>query len=148
MWALGFQQPTHLSFDFQAKRLFLLDSAQKTQVIDLVERGKNYGGATTEGGNCSATKCDTSTSTRPIYSNAGPVIGGFVYTSDMRQGLKGSYVFAEGTSMTLSKLTYEGSAWKSSVVAPLPASVAALGKNERGDIYVATRDGAVSTVTP
>ena len=148
VWALGFQQPRYLSFDFSTKRLFVVDSSPKTQEIDLVERGKNYGWDILAGGDCLGTKCDSSALTRPIYSHEGPSVGGFLYSNDLHQQLKGSYIFADTGSRTISKLTNIGGEWKSSVLTHVQAPVVALGQSVGGDVYVATEDGSIAILAP
>ena len=148
VWASGFQQPKHLSFDVKTKHLFLVDSGKDVQEIDLVERGKNYGWSIVEGSECSSPKCATSSLTRPIYSYHGSAVGGFIYSGDLHKDLKGSYIFADTTSKILYKLTNSGTEWKSSPLGSSKSPLVALGQGPAGAIYAAMQDGTIATVEP
>jgi len=150
VWALGFQQPHHMSFDAPSKRLFLIDSGREIQEINVVERGKNYGWSTLEGGECASAKCDVSTYTPPIFSYKsaaqGHGVGGFVYNGSNHPTLKGSYLFADSSMKTIYALSQSGSEWKKRDVATSTFQVTAIGPGGDGEIYVATADGTVSTL--
>lgn len=148
VWALGFQQPKHLSFDPQTKRLFLIDTGKDVQEIDLVERGKNYGWSSVEGSQCVAPSCDTSSLTPPLYSYHGVAVGGFAYSGDLHKELKGSYIFADTSSKTLFKLTGSGTEWKNSPVTSSPTAIVALGQGQQGEIYAAMQDGTIASLVP
>lgn len=148
VWAIGLQQPKHLSFDFQTKRLFLLDSGREIQEIDLVERGKNYGWNITEGGECLASKCDSHTLSRPLFAYSGSAVGGCIYTGETHPDLKGSYIFADTPSKTVYTLTSSGGTWTRSSVAQAQSPIVALGQGPRGEILVATQDGSIATLAP
>jgi glucose/arabinose dehydrogenase len=148
VWASGFQQPEHLSFDQQTKRLFLIDSGRNTQEIDLVERGKNYGWNITEGEECIAPKCDSSALTRPLFSYNGSAVGGFIYTGDTHKSLQGAYIFADTQTKTIYKLASSGATWSRSSVAQAQSPIVALGQSSAGEILVATEEGSLSTLIP
>lgn len=148
VWALGFQQPTHLSFDPPTKRLFLVDSGREVQEIDIVERGKNYGWGILEGGDCKGAKCAPSASTPPLYTYKGSAVGGFVYNGDTHQSLKGAYIFADAPSRTLYKLSYQGGEWRSAALAQAQSPITALNQAPDGQIYVATNDGTIAILEP
>jgi glucose/arabinose dehydrogenase len=148
VWAIGFQQPKHLSFDLQTKRLFVLDSGRDIQEIDLVERGKNYGWNITEGGECFTSKCDPSTLTRPLFAYSGSAVGGFVYTGDAHRSLKGSYIFADIPSKTLYSLNSSAGTWTRSSIARAQSPLVALGPGAGGAILVATQEGSIANLVP
>lgn len=148
VWATGFQQPKHLSFDLQTKRLFLLDAGRNTQEIDLVERGKNYGWSSMEGEECLISKCDLSAFARPLYSYSGSAVGGFIYTGDTLKGLRGSYIFADTASKTVYKLSSSGGAWTRSTVAQAQFPIVALAQGSAGEVLLATHDGSISVLVP
>ena len=148
VWAVGFQQPRHMSFDTLTKKLFLVDSGRETQEIDLVERGKNYGWPALEGNQCVSAKCNVSSYTPPLFSYRGAPhshpVGGFVYNGSNHPSLKGSYLFADSSTKTLSALTQSGSEWKRRDIAISASPVVAIGAAGDGEVYVATADGTVS----
>lgn len=146
VWASGFQQPSHLSFDPQTKHLFLIDSGLAVQEIDLVERGKNYGWSITEGSQCSTTECNASSLTRPLYAYRGNAVGGCVYSGELHRDLKDAYLFADTPSKTLRKLTNSGGEWKTSTVATALAPIVAVNQGSSGEIYVAFQDGTIASV--
>lgn len=150
IWALGFQQPRHMSFDASTKRLFLVDSGREVQEIDLIERGKNYGWSALEGTQCASAKCDSGAYTAPLFSyKASPqsyAVGGFIYNGSNHPALKGSYLFADSTSKTLSALSQRGAEWTKREVATAAFPIVAIGPGADGEAYVATADGAVLTL--
>lgn len=148
VWASGFQQPKHLSFDFQTKRLFMLDSGREVQEIDLVERGKNYGWNMAEGEECLASKCDSSALTRPLFAYNGSAVGGFIYTGETHHALKGAYIFADTPSKTVYSMTSSGGTWTRSSVAQAQSPTVALGQGPGGEILVATQDGSITSLVP
>lgn len=150
VWAIGFQQPRHMSFDALTKRLFLVDSGRETQEVDLVERGKNYGWPALEGTQCASAKCDVSSYTPPLFSYKAPPhsygVGGFVYNGSKHPSLKGSYLFADSATKALSLLSQSGSEWKKRDIATTTSPVVAIGPGGDGEVYVATADGTISTL--
>lgn len=151
LFALGFQQPRHMSFDTPTQRLFLVDSGREVQEIDLIERGKNYGWSVREGAQCASTKCDTGAYTAPLFSyKASPqsyAVGGFIYNGSSHPALKGSYLFADSTSKTLSALSQSGAEWTTREIATAAFPIVAIGPGGDGEAYVATADGTVLTLT-
>jgi hypothetical protein len=92
-----------------------------------------------------------STYTPPLFSyKASPqsyAVGGFVYNGSKHPTLKGSYLFADSATKTLYALSLSGSEWKKRDIATAPFAVTAIGPGGDGEVYVATADGTISTLT-
>jgi glucose/arabinose dehydrogenase len=150
VWALGFQNPTSLSFDPATKRVIAIDSGRETQELNLIERAKNYGWNVAEGSVCVAATCDMTGFSPPVYSYEaaarGTAIGGSFYKGSSFPSLQGAYLFADSHSKTIFKMTQRGSTWTTTEIGRASFPIAALGQGAKGEIYVATSDGTLSVL--
>jgi glucose/arabinose dehydrogenase len=150
VWALGFQNPTSLSFDPSTKRMIAIDSGREIQEINLIERAKNYGWNVAEGSACVAATCDMTGFTIPVHSYKavarGTAIGGSFYSGSSFPSLQGAYLFADSHSKTIFKMTQQGPTSTTTKLGQASFPIAALGQGAKGDIYVATSDGTLSVL--
>jgi glucose/arabinose dehydrogenase len=150
VWALGFQNPTSLSFDPSTKRMIAIDSGREIQEINLVERAKNYGWNVVEGSACVPATCDMTGFTPPAHAYKavarGTAIGGAFYNGSSFASLQGTYIFADSHSKTIFKLTQRGSTWTATEIGRASFPIAAIGQGTKGEIYVATSDGTLSVL--
>lgn len=113
IWAYGFRNPAHLSFDAQTGALFASDAGQELwEEINIVEKGGNYGWNVREGTHCFDARhpehppldCpETAPGGTPLrdpileydhYSGV-VVIGGSVYRGAQIPDFTGRYLFAD-----------------------------------------------------
>jgi hypothetical protein len=113
IYAYGFRNPYHISFDKLTGQLFVADVGQNLwEEIDIVEQGQNYGWNLKEGKHCfdpeSANESPATCTnvgfkgealTDPIieYGREFGVsnVGGYVYRGQAIEWLQGNYVFAD-----------------------------------------------------
>lgn len=150
IWALGFRSPESLRFKESSKQLFVLDSNERTNEVNLVEPGKNYGWDTTDGNHCLANDCAPDSFVKPILllpknNPSSRLVGGFTYNGERYLELRDTLVFGETTSSTIysAKERVPGT-WDLTTIGQLPkATITALGQGHNGAIYVATDRGAL-----
>lgn len=160
IWAYGLRNPWRYSFAPDG-RLIVADVGQnRLEEIAIVGAGQNHGWNIREGDLCFSPKrdCPTQGLTDPIYtyphSEGTSVTGGYVYTGDAIEGLKGRYVFGDFTSGRMWALELPQRA--SSPVKPKrvsslgawPLLISSFGRDPQGELYVADfREGRVLKLT-
>lgn len=110
IWALGFGNPTHISFDRESRELYLIDSRPKGAAIFIVSKSGNGGW----GAPCQDSTCPTNSIQKPIYTHStqAALIGGAVYRGAAIPQLRGRYVFAEAGTGQLYTLVLSGGVWE------------------------------------
>jgi glucose/arabinose dehydrogenase len=147
IWALGFRNPRHFSFDRQTGRLLLTDQGDKTIELDRVGKGENFGWNEMEGTSCVRSNCNTSGFVPPLTSiqmDGSPAhfVGGFVYRASKIPELQGRYLFANGAAGQVYTLTETNAAWSQSPLIHLEGrSITAIGEDASGEPYIATDEG-------
>ena len=68
IWALGFRNPRHLSFDRLRGDLFVVDEGKRLTEINTVQREKNYGWSVMEGADCVSSPCSLINAAPPLFS--------------------------------------------------------------------------------
>jgi glucose/arabinose dehydrogenase len=149
IWALGFRSPEALRFTGNSKQLLLLDSSERTNEINLVEPGKNYGWDATD----VTTGCPLDSFAQPILvlpkdNPNSRLVGGFTYSGELYQELRDTLVFAETTSGTVySAKERSPGTWERSTIGRVSTgAITALGQGQKGTIYVATERGELFEV--
>lgn len=152
IYALGFRAPEALSIAPVRNQIFLLDSNERSNEVNLVERGKNYGWDEFDGRECRKkdrqVECDASPSVRPVLTlpkanTHSALIGGLVYQGEQYPELRGSLLFADSSSGTLYTAGEKSSGiWEHRVIAQTPqGSITSIGNGANGAIYVTTDAG-------
>lgn len=110
IWAYGFRNPHHISWDGNNKRLIVADIGESNiEEINLIEKGKDYGWPVREGNYGIATKVDLKKVYRltaadlslydaPFaqydHADGNAISGGYVYEGNLKP-LKNKYVFGD-----------------------------------------------------
>lgn len=148
IWALGFRSPEALRFTGNSRQLLLLDSSERTNEINLVEPGKNYGWDATDGNDCVTNGCALNSFAQPILAlpKDNPnsrLVGGFTYSGELYQELRDTLIFAETTSGTVySAKERSPGTWERATIGRVPkGAIAALGQGQNSTIYVTTDTG-------
>lgn len=109
IWALGFRNPWTATFD-SSGALWVGDVGQdRWEEINRVERGRNYGWRTMEGGQCyGSPTCDVRGLTAPAFAYSHgegfSVTLGFVYRGQRHPELRGALIFGDYVTGRVSAL--------------------------------------------
>jgi glucose/arabinose dehydrogenase len=169
IYAFGLRNPWRFSFDAPTGRLFCADLGQnKVEEVDLIVPGGNYGWRLKEGKpDFDATAPNLNPPLIPPiaeYAHLATVIGtpalpqigasvtgGYVYRGSQFPALVGKYIFADwGPSTSVASGTLLGleetapDTWALSTLTvvggnPIPLHFPTFGRDEQGEIYVATK---------
>jgi glucose/arabinose dehydrogenase len=161
IWALGLRDPEALQFDSATKKLVVLDSNERTEEINLVEPGKNYGWDKQDGDDCLVKDCSNQCLVKPITtlpksSANSHLVGGIPYHRDIYPELRDTIIFAETTTATIystkiadGKKADPSPIWVRKTILQLPkGAVTALGEGLNGALYIASDRGAIFELVP
>jgi glucose/arabinose dehydrogenase len=169
IFAYGLRNPWRFSFDPPTGRLFCADLGQgRVEEVDLIVAGGNYGWRAKEGTAdfdpavvpgglplippiAEYAHLETVVGTPPLPQIGASITGGYVYRGSRFPELVGKYIFADwgpstsvpsGTLLGLEEI--EPDAWQLSVLDvtglnPVPLHFPTFGRDETGEIYVATK---------
>ena len=147
IWALGFQNPTHISFASTTGKLIVIDSGEKYQEVNLVEPGKNYGWNLIEGTACVKHPCSSPPSTPPVFElQTRPLCGGFAYRGKAFPDLVGSVIVSPRGSQEIMAFTERQGTWTKETLFTVTTPVATLGETQDGEILVATTNGTLAVI--
>lgn len=153
IWALGFRNPRQFSFDKDSGRMFLIDSHDKLDELNIIEKGKNYGWNSVLGAECARPLCDTANFQRPVFirtleASKGPMIGGVLYRGNKIAALRGKYIFADENSGQLYAAEEAPDSWKPLPILKVPGqTITSIGEDSQGEIFITTREGLLLAVT-
>lgn len=150
IWAIGMRNPWRWSFDRATGRLWCGDVGQnKTEEVDVIEKGKNYGWRIMEGSH----RTPGVEPERPMTGLTGPVFdyernlgycvtGGYVYRGGAIPGLCGTYVFADYGSGRIFGLRYDGKKMtKVDTLLQTKDNWSSFGEDEAGELYAIDHSG-------
>lgn len=149
VWALGFRNPRHLSFDRLRGDLLVIDEGARLTEVNKIERGKNYGWSVMEGTGCIATPCALPSATSPLFtvSTTEAFVGGFVYHGSRLPDLEGAYIFADSASGEVFASTPRDGTWDTRRIYSLPKkSISTIGESSSGEILIGTLAGELLTL--
>lgn len=157
-FAWGLRNPWRFSFDRETGGLWAGDVGQNAfEEVDIIVRGKNYGWAVMEGGECyDASTCDRDGLTLPVASYSHDlgcsVTGGFVYRGTRIAGLEGVYLYSDycsGTIWGLDAAAAEaGDDVEPRVLLESGLQVPSFAEDSAGELYVLAFDGNVYRLAP
>lgn len=150
IWALGFRSPEAVSFDSMIGRLVVLDSNETSNEVNIVERGKNYGWDSLDGGACIAKDCPVNRFSAPTVTikkttAESRLVGGITYRGARIPQINGHVVFAETTTGTIyAAREMPAGSWDYREVGKAPkGTISALGADQNGELIIATSVGRI-----
>jgi glucose/arabinose dehydrogenase len=145
IWAYGLRNPWRFSFDSATGALWLGDVGQdRTEEIDVITRGDNYGWRVREGDHCHnpASGCASAGLVAPIteygHGEGISVTGGFVYRGSDIPALAGQYLFGDFGSGRFWALGDERR-----LVATTSINVSTFAEAQDGEIYAVDFGGGI-----
>jgi glucose/arabinose dehydrogenase len=151
VYAYGFRNPWRFSFDAATRQLWAADVGQdRTEEIDLVVKGGNYGWNILEGTSCykPAKGCDTAGFIPPVYEyshEAGvSVTGGFVYRGSRIRALRGWYIYADYAFGTIWSVR-QGKDGKADnrILSKSALNITSFGTDANNELYMCAQDGGI-----
>jgi len=158
IWAYGFRNPWRFSFDRDNGDFWIADVGENsTEEIDLQlagsPGGQNYGWPRMEGSFCygGEFECTPAGLTPPVieygHDEGCAVIGGYRYRGAMNSALRGSYLYADYCTGTISAAAPdENGQWISRTIGKADDRVRTFGQDADGELYVAAEDGTLSMI--
>jgi glucose/arabinose dehydrogenase len=149
IWALGLRNPRHLSFDRKQGDLLVVDEGERLTEVNIIERGKNYGGKVVDGSECAANPCSLTNTSPPLFTaNATrSVIGGVIYRGSRFTELEGAYIFADGVSGEVFASIATGATRTTRLIMQLTKNqISAIGEDADGELYIGTPSGELLTL--
>lgn len=150
IYAYGLRNPWRFSFDRVTGELYAGDVGQdKTEEIDIITSGANYGWNTMEGTECyQPAHCLKTGLTLPVFQyphNEGvSVTGGFVYRGKRLPELLGVYVFGDYGSGKIWGIRVEnGKLIDSKVLVASGPNLTTFGEDSDGEIFIASGNGDI-----
>ncbi|HYX52699.1 MAG TPA: PQQ-dependent sugar dehydrogenase [Candidatus Limnocylindrales bacterium] len=148
IYAVGFRNPFHFSFDKTTGRLFAGDVGQdKFEEVDIVTKGVNYGWSTMEATHCfkPASGCNAAGLTPPIveipHPEAEAVMGGFVYHGTALKNFQGLYVFGDLNGKIWALTENPANTFTRSTLMNAGFSISSFGQDSAGELYVVDISG-------
>ncbi|MFN9374063.1 MAG: PQQ-dependent sugar dehydrogenase [Planctomycetaceae bacterium] len=142
LWAYGFRNPWRIHFD-PAGHLWCGDIGQdQYEMIELVERGDNYGWSVVEGGH--PFYSERQPGPTPIkapaivhpHSEARSITGGVTYLGKKFPDLHGAYIYGDyGTGKIWAARAVKGKVTEVREIADTPYQILGFGLDARGEIY-------------
>jgi glucose/arabinose dehydrogenase len=160
IWVYGLRNPWRFAFDEADGLLYIGDVGQNArEEIDIVDAdtgGLDFGWNSLEGSSCfdPPSGCSSAGTVLPVLevahgSGSCSVIGGYVYRGRRLSELDGHYVYSDFCGRYLRSFLHDdGIARKRSQWLFAPSNVNSFGTDDRGDLYLALRDGSIYRVVP
>ena len=156
LWAYGFRNPWRIHFDPMGN-LWCGDIGQdQYEMIELVERGDNYGWSVLEGGNpfyAEREKGPTPFKSAAIvhpHSEARSITGGVTYLGKKFPELKGAYVYGDyGTGKIWAARAVDRKVAEVLEIADTPSQILGFGLDAQGEVYFVDYGGkAIFSLEP
>jgi glucose/arabinose dehydrogenase len=158
IFAYGMRNPWRFSIDHTTGMLWAADVGQdKTEEIDIIEKGGNYGWNTMEGNDCyNNTGCDKTGLSLPILSYAhgtlgASITGGYVSRDKNLPGLNGRYVYGDYVSGNIWALTYaDKKAVNNDLIGKVSGgTLSSFGEDSNSNLYILNyTDGKIYKLVP
>ena len=151
IYAYGLRNPWRFSFDSIAKQLWAADVGQdKTEEIDIIQKGKNYGWNIMEGSYCynPASGCNPEGLQLPVYEYQHPlgesITGGYVYRGTKIPELQGVYVYADFTTGYIWGLVYmDNQEAKNFTLVKTGLNISSFGLDKDQELYFTAFNGKI-----
>ena len=164
IYAWGLRNPWRFSFDSETGELWVADVGQnKTEEINIVEKGKNYGWNFFEGNTCQQMRmeCTSLNAQGPIFTYdhswkglfvGNSVTGGYVYRGEAIPALSGKYVYGDYQSGRIWALNYDRKSktviWNKDLIKS-DYQISSFFEDEEGELYIlAHKKGALFKLIP
>ena len=155
IYAVGFRNPFHFSFDQPTGRLFVGDVGQDSfEEIDIVQKGGNYGWSIMEATHCfkPPSGCNMTGLILPITEIPHPegkaVIGGFVYHGSAIPALQRLYIFGDLNGKIWSLQQQPSGSFTRTLLLTTQLSITSFGQDQSGELYVVDLGGQVQKIVP
>jgi uncharacterized repeat protein (TIGR03806 family) len=142
IWAYGLRNPWRCSFD-PAGKLWCSDVGRsRSEEIDVIERGANYGWPRMEGFACASppTGCNDGSLTLPLFAyghdQGCAIVGGFVYRGSELPELRGAYIYGDYCSGRIWALRDDGAQASNMEIAHPSFSISSFGEDAAGELYI------------
>ena len=153
IFASGFRNPWRWSIDLPTGKIWVGDVGQdKTEEVDVLAAGGNYGWPYYEGGAINPNAASPPPNGKfspPVFSyghdQGSCVTGGFVYRGSSLSAFAGVYLFSDCLAGHVWALRPNSgnNGYVSSIVAESPAGVVSFAQGNTGELYVINRTGDV-----
>jgi glucose/arabinose dehydrogenase len=151
IYAFGLRNPWRFSFDSVTGMLWAADVGQdKTEEIDIIQKGKNYGWNIMEGTYCyePPSGCNPEGLELPIYEYQHPlgesVTGGYVYHGKTLAMLQNIYIYADFITGYIWGLAYiEGQESQNFTLVKTDLNISSFGIDEDQELYFTAFDGKI-----
>jgi glucose/arabinose dehydrogenase len=156
LWAYGFRNPWRMTFDPKTGDLWVGDIGQDLyEMIEVVQKGDNYGWSVYEGGHPFHTKNPpgpTPVKTAAIvhpHSEARSITGGIVYTGPKYKDLQGAYLYGDYGTGKIWKARYvNGKITDHHEIADTPYQMLGFAQDGAGDIFIVDYAGQIYRLEP
>lgn len=143
IYAYGLRNPWRFSIDHTTRLLWVADVGQnKTEEIDIIEKGGNYGWNLTEGNDCYVSGCDKTGLTMPILTYGrdlgASVTGGYVCRDKNLPGLNGKYIYGDYVSGNIWALSYtDKTAGRNDLIGKVSGgTLSSFGEDSNSNLYI------------
>jgi glucose/arabinose dehydrogenase len=152
IWAYGLRNPWRFAFDPETGRLWAGDVGQnRTEEIDIITRGANYGWNAMEGSGCfKGSACSRTGLVLPVAEygrdSGCSVTGGPVYRGSRLASLEGIYVYGDFCSGIIWGLRYEdGRVTKNGIVVHrgLVSDISSFAVDRTGEVLILSLPGGI-----
>lgn len=156
IFAYGMRNPWRFSIDHTTGLLWAADVGQnKTEEIDIIEKGGNYGWNLMEGNDCYVSDCDKTGLQLPILTYGrdlgASITGGYVSRDKNLPGLNGRYIYGDYVSGNIWALSYnDKKAGQNDLIGKVSgSSLSSFGEDSNSNLYILNySDGKIYKFIP